>query len=62
MHPLKTLAPAQQLAAFTLSAVLTVLVLLALGAQADAEHGVALATAQASQQLQCAAPQRSARS
>ncbi len=62
MHPPKTIAPAQQLAAFALSALLTVLMLFSLGAQADIRHADALASAQCSKQQLCAAPQRTARS
>ena len=62
MHAVQTIAPAQQLTAFTLSAMLTVLVLMALGAQADNRHADALAAAQGSSQQLCAAPQRLVRS
>jgi hypothetical protein len=61
MSPLKTIAPLQQLAALALAAVLTSLVLVSLGAQADTEHADAMASAQASGQQLCAAPQRAAR-
>ena len=62
MPAVQTIAPAQQLASFALSAVLTVLVLLSLGAQADNRHADALASAQGSSQQLCAAPQRLVRS
>ena len=62
MHPIKTIAPAQRLAAFALSTALTVLVLFSLGAHADTQHADALASAHGSQQQLCAAPQRTARS
>lgn len=61
-HALKTIAPLQQLTALAVAAVLTTGLLLSLGAQADTQHADALASAQASQQLLCAAPQRAARS
>lgn len=61
MSTLKFLAPAQQLASFTLAIVMTALVVLSVGAQADTQHADALASAQASSQQLCAAPQRSAR-
>ena len=61
MSTLKILAPAQQLASFTLAVVMTVLVVWSMGAQADTQHADALASAQASGQQLCAAPQRSAR-
>ena len=61
MQTPKTLAPVQHLASFTLAAVLTLAVLLSLGAQADTQHADALTAAQASGQQLCAAPQRSAR-
>ena len=50
MQPIQTIAPAQQIAAFALSAVLTVLVLFSLGAHADTQHADALASAQGSSQ------------
>jgi hypothetical protein len=62
MQAPKTIAPVQQLASMALSAVLTVLVLFSLGAQADTQHADALASAQGSQQQLCVAPQRTARS
>jgi len=62
MHSLKTIAPAQQLAALALAAVLTTSVLFSLGAQADNQHAGAMASAQGNSQLLCAAPQRAARS
>ena len=58
----KTIAPLQQLAALAIATVLTTLVLVSLGAQADTRHGDALASAQSANQLLCAAPQRAARS
>ena len=48
MQAPKTIAPVQQLASMALSAVLTVLVLFSLGAQADTQHADALASAQGS--------------
>lgn len=62
MHAVQTIAPAQQLASFALSAVLTVLLLLSLGAQADNRHADALASAPGSSHQLCAAPQRPVRS
>jgi hypothetical protein len=61
MHPLKTIAPAQQLTALALSALLTVLLLFSLGAEADTQHADAMASAQGSGQQLCAAPQQAAR-
>jgi hypothetical protein len=62
MQRIQTIAPAQRIAAFALSAMLTVLVLFSLGAQADTTHADALASAQGINQQLCAAPQRTARS
>ena len=62
MPAVQTIAPAQQLASFALSAVLTVLVLLSLGAQANNRHADALAASQGISQQLCAAPQRLMRS
>ena len=62
MQRIQSIAPAQQIASFALSAVLTVLVLFSLGAQADTQHADALAAAQGSSQQLGAAPQRTARS
>ena len=62
MPAVQTIAPAQQLASFALSAVLTALLLLSLGAQADKQHADALASAPGSSQQLCAAPQRLVRS
>lgn len=58
MHPLSTAAPLQRVAAFAGAATLTAALLLSLGAQADTGHAAALAAAQESAQLLCAAPQR----
>ena len=57
-----TITPAQQLASLALAAVLTTVLLFSLGAQADTQHAVAMAAAEASSQQLCAAPQRAARS
>lgn len=62
MQTFKTIAPAQQLAAFALAAVVTVLMLFSVGAQADLQHADALASTKNSSQQLCAAPQRTARS
>lgn len=60
MPSLKTIAPLQQLAALAIATLLTTLVLVSLGTQADTQHADALASARSANQLLCAAPQRSA--
>jgi len=45
-----------------LAAVLTTVLLFSLGAQADTQHAVAMAAAEANSQQLCVAPQRAARS
>ncbi len=62
MHHLKTITPLQQLASLAMATLLTSLVLVSLGAQADTQHAHALASVQVHGQLLCAAPQRAARS
>jgi len=57
-----TITPTQQLASLALAAVLTTVLLFSLGAQADTQHAVAMAAAEANSQQLCVAPQRAARS
>ncbi|GCL66305.1 hypothetical protein [Pseudaquabacterium pictum] len=61
MHALKTIAPMQQLAAFAMAAVITLGMVMSMGALADTQHADALASAKGAATQLCAAPQRSAR-
>jgi len=62
MPHLKTITPLQQLASLAMATLVTSLVLLSMGAQADIQHAQAMASVQSHGQLLCAAPQRAARS
>lgn len=61
MQALKTIALPQQLTAFALAAVVTLGMVMSMGALADTQHADALASAKGSATQLCAAPQRSAR-
>ena len=61
MQALKTIAPMQQLVALTLAAVITLGMVVSMGALADTQHAHALASAKDPATQLCAAPQRSAR-